>query len=600
MQRGTLAGRSASHKLCASLVAICSKTEREASQIATSSRTAFRIVGETVHDGPREREGSHNVLQPFAAHVFSLPSQLAGPFISNVETSLEPGSSSCMTRSPPPLSFVQPHSTFSSTSGATFLRDDVSCAEVWGRQGISEGCSQALDESRKGAASRASTSYIWDKHAVNLPFSLPATRSSSVQSRQGRLFARSDPFCRLNAIEKAVSFSSSCSPFSLQQTPAASPVSLYLQQQISTPSSVSSGLNRAHALFSARAFSRVQGKDWQAVQTRGRNSGLLSLRSASSVSLGKGSGGESSHVPREVSLFFSPGSATSAIGVTIDPPPLRAPRGLRKMQPRTPGLRGRIAPDRSQLSKRKPEKNLLLAMKNQAGKTSTGRLVVRCRGGGHRRHMRIIDFKRRKVNVPAVVQAIEYDPSRTAYIALLMYADGEKAYILAPNGLKAGDEVLSGEGIAPKLGHALPLKELPTGILVHNVELQPGRGGAMARVAGSSAQLLAKGEKYATLKLPSGERRLVLMECMATVGSLSNSDHMNVKLGKAGRNRWLGNRPRTRGVAMNPVDHPMGGGEGRTSGGGHPRSRSGLLAKGKVTRNRKKKSSELILKKRKK
>lgn len=226
-------------------------------------------------------------------------------------------------------------------------------------------------------------------------------------------------------------------------------------------------------------------------------------------------------------------------------------------------------------------------------------MTMRYRGGGHKRRLRIIDFKRKKYGIPGVVKAIEYDPMRTAYIALLYYVDGEKAYILAPEGLKVGDKVLAGQSIAPEVGNALLLKNMPAGTTVHNVELHPGRGGAMARSAGASAQLVAKAEKHVTLKLPSGERRLVLGECMATVGTVSNGDHMNATLGKAGRNRWLGRRPRVRGVAMNPVDHPMGGGEGKASGG-HPRSRKGLYAKGKRTRNEKKYSQGLIISRRKK
>ena len=226
-------------------------------------------------------------------------------------------------------------------------------------------------------------------------------------------------------------------------------------------------------------------------------------------------------------------------------------------------------------------------------------MTMRHRGGGHKKRLRIIDFQRKKYDVPGIVKSIEYDPMRTAYIALLYYVDGEKAYILAPEGLKVGDKVLAGEAIAPEVGNALPLKAMPTGTMVHNIELHPGRGGVMARGAGTYAQLLAKAAKYVTLKLPSGERRMVLGQCMATVGTVSNSDHMNATLGKAGRSRWLGRRPRVRGVAMNPVDHPMGGGEGKASGG-HPRSKSGLYTKGQRTRNSKKYSQRLIISRRKK
>lgn len=228
-------------------------------------------------------------------------------------------------------------------------------------------------------------------------------------------------------------------------------------------------------------------------------------------------------------------------------------------------------------------------------------MTMRYIGGGHKKRIRIIDFKRKKYNIPAIVKSIEYDPMRTAYIALLHYLDGAKAYILAPEGLKIGQKVLAGEGeaVAPEVGNALPLKAMPTGTIVHNIELQPGRGGAMARSAGAYAQLLAKEGKYVTLRLPSGETRMVLGICMATAGAVSNSQHVSTAIGKAGRNRWLGRRPRVRGVAMNPVDHPMGGGEGKASGG-HPRSRTGLYAKGQKTRNKKKHTQRLIISKRKK
>lgn len=273
--------------------------------------------------------------------------------------------------------------------------------------------------------------------------------------------------------------------------------------------------------------------------------------------------------------------------------------GVKKLRPITPGQRFRTAPDFSGLTKKKPEKSLLLSIKRSGGRNNTGKMTVRHRGGGHKKQLRIIDFKRRKYDVPAVVKAIEYDPMRTAYIALLYYVDGEKAYIIAPEGLKVEDKVIAGEAVAPEIGNALPLKAMPTGTIVHNIELQPGRGGAMARGAGAYAQLLAKAEKYVTLKLPSGERRMILGTCMATVGTVSNSDHMNATIGKAGRSRWLGRRPRVRGVAMNPVDHPMGGGEGKASGG-HPRSRTGVYAKGQRTRNKKKYSQKLIISRRKK
>lgn len=228
-----------------------------------------------------------------------------------------------------------------------------------------------------------------------------------------------------------------------------------------------------------------------------------------------------------------------------------------------------------------------------------GKMTMRYIGGGHKQKLRIIDFKREKTGVPATVATIEYDPSRTSRIALLHYADGEKAYILAPAGLEVGQQLVSGTDVAPEVGNALPLAKIPVGTIVHNVEIKPGKGGAIARSAGSFVQLLARENGVATLKMPSGEMRNVLDRCMATVGTVSNADHMNESLGKAGRNRWKGIRPRTRPVAMNPVDHPMGGGEGRASGG-HPRSRNGLLSKGKKTRHPNKYSDGLIISRRKK
>jgi large subunit ribosomal protein L2 len=224
---------------------------------------------------------------------------------------------------------------------------------------------------------------------------------------------------------------------------------------------------------------------------------------------------------------------------------------------------------------------------------------MRYMGGGHKRRLRIIDFKREKDGVPATVNTIEYDPNRSARIALLFYADGEKRYIIAPNGMKVGQTVMSGEKATPDIGNTLFLRDVPLGSIVHNIELNPGQGGKMARSAGTYAQLMSREGKYAILKLPSGESRMVLITCRATIGSTSNPDHMHEVSGKAGRSRWLGRRPRTRGVAMNPVDHPMGGGEGRASGG-HPRSRKGLPAKGFKTRNRKKMSSKLVVERRKK
>ncbi|UCS93684.1 50S ribosomal protein L2 [Echinicola marina] len=272
---------------------------------------------------------------------------------------------------------------------------------------------------------------------------------------------------------------------------------------------------------------------------------------------------------------------------------------VKKLKPVTPGTRFRMAPAFDEITKSKPEKSLLAPLKKSGGRNNSGKMTARYLGGGHKRRLRIVDFKRNKYDVPATVKAIEYDPNRTARLALLYYADGAKAYIIAPEGLEVGQTVVSGENVAPEVGNNLPMKNIPLGTIIHNVELKPGKGGAMARSAGGYAQLVAKEGKYVTIKLPSGEMRLVLAVCTATIGSVSNADHMNVVLGKAGRNRWLGKRPRVRGVAMNPVDHPMGGGEGRSSGG-HPRSRTGLLAKGKKTRSPKKYSNKFIVSKRSK
>jgi large subunit ribosomal protein L2 len=273
---------------------------------------------------------------------------------------------------------------------------------------------------------------------------------------------------------------------------------------------------------------------------------------------------------------------------------------VKKLRPITPGTRFRVAPTFDEITTNRPEKSLVTGtIKRSGGRNDTGKMTMRYTGGGHKRQYRIIDFKRDKFDIPAIVKTIEYDPNRTARIALLQYVDGEKRYILAPANLKVGAELKSGKTAAPELGNALPLSEMPMGTVVHNIELKVGKGGAMARSAGSYAQLVARDGKYATLKLPSGEMRLILVTCMATVGAVSNGDHMNTKVGKAGRNRWKGIRPRTRPVAMNPVDHPMGGGEGRASGG-HPRSRNGLLAKGKKTRSLTKYSKNLIIARRKK
>jgi large subunit ribosomal protein L2 len=270
---------------------------------------------------------------------------------------------------------------------------------------------------------------------------------------------------------------------------------------------------------------------------------------------------------------------------------------LRKYKPVTAGTRWRIGNAYAEVTTNVPEKSLLEPLSGTGGRNSQGRRAMRYIGGGNKKMYRKIDFKRNKHGVPATVKTIEYDPNRTAFIALLSYADGEKRYILAPQGLEVGATVISGPDAAPEVGNALVLKNMPLGTVIHNIELQPGRGGAMARSAGTYAQLNAKEEKYAVLKMPSGELRKILITCMATVGVVSNSDHALQSMGKAGRNRWKGIKPRNRGVAMNPVDHPMGGGEGRSSGG-HPRSRSGKYAKGEKTRNVNKGSNKLIIQRR--
>jgi len=267
---------------------------------------------------------------------------------------------------------------------------------------------------------------------------------------------------------------------------------------------------------------------------------------------------------------------------------------LRKYKPVTAGTRWRIGNAYAEITATEPEKSLLDPMSGTGGRNAQGRRSMRYIGGGNKKMYRIVDFKRDKKNIPATVKSIEYDPNRTAFIALLAYADGEKRYIIAPQGLQVGAKVMSGDSVAPEVGNALLLKNMPLGTVVHNIELQPGRGGALARSAGTYAQLNAKEEKYCVLKMPSNELRKVLATCMATVGIVSNSDHALQSMGKAGRNRWKGIRPRNRGVAMNPVDHPMGGGEGKSSGG-HPRSRSGKYAKGEKTRKHHKGSNKLII-----
>ncbi len=250
------------------------------------------------------------------------------------------------------------------------------------------------------------------------------------------------------------------------------------------------------------------------------------------------------------------------------------------------------------VTRKEPEKSLLVPLKKTGGRNALGRVTSRYRGGGHKRHYRILDFKRDKDGIPAKVASIEYDPNRSAHIALLHYADGEKRYILAPQGLQAGDRVLSGSGVEIRPGNALPLKDIPLGTFVHNIELSQGHGGQMARGAGSYAQLMAKEGRHAQLKLPSGEVRMVFLDCKATIGQVGNIEHENVRIGKAGRKRWMGRRPHVRGVAMNPVDHPHGGGEGKSSGGRHPVTPWGVPTKGYKTRGTKP-SDKLIIKRRK-
>lgn len=273
---------------------------------------------------------------------------------------------------------------------------------------------------------------------------------------------------------------------------------------------------------------------------------------------------------------------------------------VRKLKPRSPGSRSRTVPGFEEITKSTPEKRLLDAIARTGGRNNRGRLTAKRRGGGHRKQYRIIDFKRNKDGVEAKVASVEYDPNRSANIALLVYGDGEKRYILSPDGLGVGDRVTSGDDAEIRTGNSLPIKLIPEGTQVHNIELRCGKGGQMARSAGASAQLMAKEGSYATLKLPSGEVRLVGVSCRATIGVVGNSEHANVSYGKAGRTRWIGRRPRVRAVAMNPVDHPMGGGEGRSSGGRHPCSPWGQPAKGFKTRSPRKSSNKFILNRRKK
>lgn len=273
--------------------------------------------------------------------------------------------------------------------------------------------------------------------------------------------------------------------------------------------------------------------------------------------------------------------------------------GVRKLKPVTPGQRHKIVSNFDTVTTSTPEKSLLRPKKRSGGRNNSGRMTMRYIGGGHKQKYRVVDFLRDKEGMEATIKTIEYDPNRTARIALVVYTDGEKRYIIAPNGIQVGQKVVSGRGVSPEVGNTLYLSEIPLGTVIHNIELKPAGGAILSRSAGSYAQLVSRDGKYASVKLPSGEVRLVLVTCKATIGSVSNADHSLERSGKAGRSRWLGRRPRVRGVAMNPVDHPMGGGEGRSSGG-HPRSRNGLIAKGYKTRTPKKYSNKYIIERRKK
>ena len=272
---------------------------------------------------------------------------------------------------------------------------------------------------------------------------------------------------------------------------------------------------------------------------------------------------------------------------------------VRKLKPITPGQRFRVVNGFDAITTDKPEKSLLAPIKRTGGRNSQGKMTMRYKGGGHKRRYRIIDFKRNKPGVPATVATIEYDPNRTAFIALLNYQDGEKRYVVAQSGLKVGQNIVSGEKVAPEIGNCMLLENIPLGTIISCIELHPGQGAVLARSAGAFAQLMARDGKFATVKLPSGETRLILITCSATIGAVSNSDHQLLVSGKAGRTRWLCRRPRTRPVVMNPVDHPMGGGEGKSSGG-HPRSRNGIPAKGFRTRSKTKASNKYIIERRKK
>jgi len=271
---------------------------------------------------------------------------------------------------------------------------------------------------------------------------------------------------------------------------------------------------------------------------------------------------------------------------------------LKKYKPISPGTRYRIGNAYEEVTTNKPEKSLLEPVKKSGGRNADGKMTMRHKGGGHKKRYRLIDWKRDKENITGTVRSIEYDPNRTAFIALVEYTDGEKRYILAPQGLKVDAKVMSGSQATPDTGNALLLKDVPLGSAIHNIELHPGQGGTIVRSAGTSATMMGREDRYAVIKLPSGEVRRVLLNCKATMGTVSNPDHALTVFGKAGRKRWTGRRPRVRGVAMNPVDHPMGGGEGKASGG-HPRSRTGVMAKGEKTRNPRATSSRLIISRRK-
>ena len=272
---------------------------------------------------------------------------------------------------------------------------------------------------------------------------------------------------------------------------------------------------------------------------------------------------------------------------------------VRKLKPITPGQRFRVVNGFDAITTDKPEKSLLTPIKRSGGRNSQGKMTMRHIGGGHKRRYRIIDFKRERFNDEAEVMSIQYDPNRTAFIALVQYADGEKRYVIAQNGLQVGQKIVSGESVAPEVGNAMTLANIPLGTIISCIELRPGQGAVMARSAGAFAQLMARDGKYATVKLPSGETRMLLVGCLAVIGVVSNSDHQLLVSGKAGRSRWLGRRPRVRPVVMNPVDHPMGGGEGKSSGG-HPRSKNGIPAKGYRTRSKTKASNKYIVERRKK